>query len=278
MKKLKRMQKKILNKYDKNKNKFISINEYLDVEVSKGPLEKEGDIEYNYQKWDNFYNFFVLLKLKKITAFKILCVPKFVLKYNKYVQRTSVMIDLYLGKYYLPESMINEISRCKKENIRIVYFSFVIKVSKSYFTHANVIIIDLKKKTIERFEPYGYSKWYDSKFVDKIFIKKILKFLELDNFKYLAPEIISNKVGIQKKGDSFCGMCITISMMYLLMRVLNVDVKQKEIVKYFLKFSKPTLQKKILKFAKYVERTLKKNSSLVKHMDFKLYNNMIDDI
>ena len=47
----------------------------------------------------------------------------------------------------------------------------------------NIVIIDLKKKTLERYEPYGGVKFYNQKKIDKFFKNKIIPFLKLSNFK-----------------------------------------------------------------------------------------------
>ena len=75
---------------------------------------------------------------------------------------------------------------------------------------------------------------------------------------------LSPKVGIQINSDSYCGMCVTISMMYLHMRILNPDIEPKKIVQHFLKQSSNEVKKIILKYAKHIQKTLIKNKLKVK--------------
>jgi len=271
-KKYKKLKVEILDKYDKNKDKFITINEYLAEEVSKGPRESAGDINYHFQNYINIYNFFTLLIINKIKAFEIMCIPQFEVMYGrKYIERTATLFDMYSKKHYFPKSMIYAIKDCIYNGIRLIYFTLIIKSTRSWFTHSNIVIIDTKKKTLERFEPYGCQSYYDGNIVDKFFKSFVLNFLELNNYTYLKPENISQKIGIQSKIEDG-SLCITISAMYLHMRVLNVNIKQKKIVDYFLKMSKNKLKNTILRFAKYIEKTLKKNPELVKKMNYTLYN------
>ena len=200
-----------------------------------------------------------------------MCIPQFEIIYNEnYIERTTAMIDLYDKKYYFPNSMIEAIKECRRSNIRLIYFTLIIRASKSYLTHANTIIIDLKKETLERFEPYGCIIKFDN-IIDDFFKKFVLRHLELYSFKYLKPTNLSKKIGIQIKADAYEGMCVTISAMYLQMRVLNVNIKQNKIIEYFTKMSSSKLKNHILRFAKYIERTLKNNEDIVNSMNYYLF-------
>ena len=148
-----------------------------------------------------------------------------------------------------------------KQNVRLVFFTFILFGSSDYFTHANMIIIDLYEKTVERFDPHGSRTCFDdlsikkSKYIDQkittLFQKKILKLIGLSKFNFLPPSLISPLYGIQTKdSDSHGGMCVTISMMYLHMRILNPDKHQNKIVKYFINMGRKKLKKVILKYAK----------------------------
>ena len=94
--------------------------------------------------------------------------------------------------------------------------------------YANIVLIDLKNKTFGRFEPQGSSsdRIADNKLINqKInskFQNKVMKDLGLKKYSYISPNKISPELGIQAVGDSFCGMCVTISMMYLQMRCQSV--------------------------------------------------------
>ena len=278
-KKFKKMKVDILKKYDKNNDNIVSIDEYLDIEISLGPKEKKGNINYHYQNYINIYNFFTILIMKKIKEFQIMCIPQFEIIYgNNYIERTTAMFDTYSKKYYFPSTMIEAIKECQISGIRLIYFTLIIKTSKSYFTHANMVIIDLKKKTLERFEPHGCATFYDNDMVNDFFETFALKYLKLHSFIYLKPTNISKKIGIQMKSDAYNGMCVTISAMYLHMRILNVNVKQYKIIDYFIKMSKKKLTKHILRFTKYIEKTLKKNEDFVNRLDYELYYNIFHEI
>lgn len=265
------MRAKILKKYDKNNDNFVEIDEYLAEEMSKGPEESRGNIDYHFQDYANVYNFFTILTLKNISAFKILCIPQFTLTIDdKYIVRTNAVVDLYDKRHFFPNTMKDSIKKCIDSEARLIYFNLQLKWSKEWCTHSNFVLIDTKRKTVERFEPHGCNSV--GKGVDKFFKNHGMEIIGLSNYKYLGPELLSPKIGIQRTADAFTGLCIPIGMMYFLMRIMNIDTKQKVIVEYFTKMGKEKLKKVILKFTKYIENTLKENSDLVNLLNHELYN------
>lgn len=278
-KKYKMMRSSSIKKYDRNKDGIISIDEYLAEEISKGPKAKEGEIHYHYQNLGNVFNYFTILTLKKVKPFRVMCIPNFAVKEGKYITRTAGIVDIVGKKYYFSDDMPNAINKCRKKDIRIIYFTFIIKFGKQKLTHVNVAIIDLFAKTLERYEPYGAYKLgktfkKDQKEVDSFFNDFVMGFLKIKDFKYISPLKMYKKIGIQTKADAYCGMCVTISMMYLQMRLMNLDKKQGKIIEHFTKKPKKKLREIILKFAKYVEDTLKDNADLVQELDYELYHKL----
>ena len=158
----------------------------------------------------------------------------------------------------------------KKKDVRFLFFSFILIDNKEEsFSHANIIVIDLFKKTLERFEPHGY---YNTVTMNNIIKNKLIKKIGLNDFEYLEPQKLSPYQGIQRKADAFCGMCVTITMMYLHMRILNPDIKQTKIVSYFLDQSKNELKTTILRYARFVELKLKR----FKNITFRLQDKILE--
>lgn len=263
---------------DKNNDGLVSLDEYLARETSKGSKAKSGGIDYDYQDFNNIYNYF-LITLKSVKKFKILCVPNFTIDFDDYVDRTALVYHVDRNEIIYGKNMKKAIKDCickkndkKCKNVRFIFFSLIISFSgnkSNHSTHSNMVLIDLKNKTFERFEPQGSStdkiaenKPINQKINSK-FQNKVMKDLGLKKYSYISPNKISPELGIQAVGDSFCGMCVTISMMYLQMRILNPDVPQKKLVKFIMERPKYKLKEMILKYAKHVEETLKKNKYYV---------------
>jgi hypothetical protein len=97
-------------------------------------------------------------------------------------------------------------------------------------------------------------------YVSKITNKKILKYLNLEDYEYISPEIFEPTIGIQAKIDIYEGMCFTYCIIYLQLRIMNPDLDRKLIIKYLMTKSKKEMIDIILKYAKYIENTLKANS------------------
>ena len=273
------MKKRKSKNKQKKEPKLVTLQKYLHNEISKGPRESIGKINYHYQDYENIYNYFMIL-ITELKDIKILCIPNVVLRYSNYVSRTAIGFNYQNNKIYLPKNVKVSIRKCqKKAKTRFIFFTFmVIPDDRSTLTHANMLIIDLKQKTVERFEPYGSTiggpdgKKIGYK-IDRRMPNVINDLLGLKKFKYIPPNKLSPKLGVQSKADAHNGMCITISMMYLHLRILNPDIKSNKLVKYLLKMSKSKLKKMILQYAKKVETVLKKHSDFV----LELTDNMFED-
>ncbi len=134
--------------------------------------------------------------------------------------------------------------------VRFIFFKLTLVISDSG-THANIIIFDKKRGTLERFEPYGVIPYLDSDDLDKIIKEKIGGFLE-DYLKkkkkkliYYSPrdlmgdvsfQIISNDTDmeVKKLGDP-TGYCLAWTFWYLEMRIQNSSIDPKELIKFSLK-------------------------------------------
>lgn len=261
----KNFKKKLILKYKKGLSRtsttgkildsFVSIDDFLSVEMSKGPNESPGNINYFYQDYCNVFNFFNIL-YNHYHFNEILCIPNFVIKYKEYIDSTAIVYFRDVDELIIPYKLISKIKKCMYSNKRFIYFMLVID-SKSgrQLSHANVIVIDLYKKTLERFEPYGIIKDKLQESINNAIETRLLNILEIDNFKYLAPFDISPNLGPQAKADAYGGMCVTFSMLYLQLRLMNPDIIQKQLINYLV--NKKDLRKLVLRYAKFIETTLK---------------------
>jgi len=254
---------KYKNNLSRNSNQkildsFISIDDFLAVEMSKGPDEPAGNIFYFYQSIRNIFNFFTIL-INHYKFDEILCIPKIVIKWKKYIDMVYVVFIFDDDELIIPKKFKKKIKQCIETDIRFIYFTFTISYSDSELTHVNMIIIDLYKNTIERFEPYGFINEYEEKKINDVIKNRLLGILELEDFKYLNPLDISPKIGPQKKIDAYNGMCVTYTMLYLQLRLMNPDIIQKQLVNYLVKMNKKNLINLVLRYAKFIELTLKNN-------------------
>jgi hypothetical protein len=249
--------KKLRKIYDKNKDAFISIDEFIDKETeSLGPASKPGKINYHYQDPENIINFFLKLMSTEPDV-NIVCIPKMYISDDEL--RSTILIHIRNLLIIFPERLKYFVSQCKKKSIRFIGITLIIYKSKeAKSSHVNVIIIDTKKHTMERFEPFG-SKTFTKTENTTInnMLSDLIKYQVGDEYTYVPPSKISPFKGVQSKADAFCGMCVTWALMYLHLRLLNPDTNPKQIVKNMKKGKPEQLRNKIKKYARYIERVLK---------------------
>ena len=130
-----------------------------DVPISKksslGSMETLGEIHYHYQKYDNIFNFFDILMKKNDDIKKVLCIPDVGRKWMRSFLKVNLnKDDLDTSELMMknvkpvdPEVSIDlfnqMIKKCKK---RIIAVTVQLIVEGKPGTHANMLIIDSKKK------------------------------------------------------------------------------------------------------------------------------------
>ena len=245
-----------------------------DVPISKtsstGTMATLGDIGFHYQKYDNIFKFFNTLIKKDKNIKKNLCIPgdinrKWIRPFLKVILtsenlKTSVLMEKNVKPVDQGVSVdfINDmIKKCQK---RFIAISVKLIVYNKPGSHANMIIIDTKRKTVELFEPHGKRSddtTMDSlegayKISDKLLKKYFSKYFT--EYKYISPQEYLPTYGLQAKIDAYSGLCVTWSTMYLHYRVLNPEVNFKKIIKHM----KNKIDRDfILKYDKYIEDTVK---------------------
>jgi len=144
-------------------------------------------------------------------------------------------------KLYLATNFYDNFSRClSNKNKSFIIIPIGIELKNG--SHANYLIYNIKKKEVERFEPYGsqspYKFDYNPKLLDDILEKK---FKEIDpSITYFAPKDFMPKVGFQffdsfetrstKIGDPG-GFCALWAIWYTDMRLTYNDINRSSLVK-----------------------------------------------
>lgn len=116
--------------------------------------------------------------------------------------------------------------------------------------HANVLIIDTHTQTMDRFEPAGKIKdTYDSK------VASLLR-SRLPGYRYVSyAEYLP---GVQRLStDSYDGMCVTFSLIYVLYRLLNPDLSPHRIRRHLANMPAARLKDTSLRLNRYVADTLR---------------------
>lgn len=169
----------------------------------------------------------------------------------------EVVINNMIGRpNILPPNFKNTIKSCKTNffiiPVTIVEKHEVINGIRYRVGHQNIVIINKKMKTVERFEPNGVFPKFD--FVDAIFKKEFAKQL-----KYIPPLQYCPTLGpqtLQKQLDKG-GFCVTWSTLYMHLRLRNPDIDAETIVDYLTSFSPEELLDIIQKYQYLIETTVK---------------------
>jgi len=165
-----------------------------------------------------------------------------------------------------PNELKNNPDYCK--NKRFIVYQMGISLPRSKGTissHANLVIVDEKMKTIERFEPNGTlaENMYPGEMVDE-FMNKLAKEV-LGGYKYIPPVSFCPSLGPQaieqigKESQIGGGFCMTWSTMYSYLRIKYPGKTAEDIIKFML-FKEPGVLytpeeqvNKIKKFQNYIE-------------------------
>ncbi len=129
--------------------------------------------------------------------------------------------------------------------------------------HANVLIFDTVLKTVDRYDPhgsqcgYGACPAYNQDKIDAILVKEFKKILP--DYKFVDFSVTCPNVGPQIKAEIFdrTGYCVTWSLMFTVLRILNPGKSSDAINKQLLEGTKAEIFSKMLKFAKFYSDVLK---------------------
>jgi len=99
---------------------------------------------------------------------------------------------------------------------------------KGVYGHFNMLLINKKKREIEHFEPNGEVD------INQKFSQDLIKFLDkyLFGYKYINPLEYCPVEGVNCKKFLLCpsdsGFCVTISQIYVFLRILNPEYRREE--------------------------------------------------
>lgn len=144
-------------------------------------------------------------------------------------------------KYWIHKNLNNLINATRREktyDFAFVYLSLSVNNSG---LHANIVIYDFNRMTIERFDPYGDTVYFDKQ-LDEILEEELTW---NTGFKYLKPsdympvsgfQTISDELNpLNQKSGDFGGFCLAWCTWYLEHRIKNIKVDQKDLVKKLIK-------------------------------------------
>lgn len=248
----------------KRKDKTIKKSKIVDPEFSskihKGTAATAGNIGYHYQKYSNIMEYLEIFASKENKSIHMF-------KGGIFANLLNINLNTMSIKPYTlsQKKFTSEITKGKKKRFCPIVLSVDMTDNGEYDSHANIIVLDNKKKTIELFEPHGTRT--DSSELGDITAayNKKLRMLK-KYFKDILPDYkFENVVDYVKKTafqilydpDEHTGYCVTWATLYAEYRILNPDVTSEHLAKYI---DKKITTKLLLKYSAKVENTLKLNT------------------
>ena len=201
----------------------------------------------------------------------------------------------------LPPNLKDTILKCEHADKFMVVSDLTLLDTEDFrrTSHSNVIIFDIRRKTIERFDPHGGNYYsnvglaYDPENLktnrkdfkfgkvekqkikirsDALFNQEIIDRILNTEFKKILPEytfygtnITTPYLGPQVKVDEFDGLCVTWSCMYMILRLLNPDLSPADVTVKMIDGTPQQLRNRILRFQKFIIRTLQKTKKDLKN-------------
>ena len=133
--------------------------------------------------------------------------------------------------------------------------SYSDKLGRKDFKFGNLLPThpDFKNKSQAYYNQFEIDKALSTKF------KNILP-----NYRYYGTNDTTPYLGPQIKADEFAGLCVTWSCMYMVLRLLNPDLAPAEVTIKMIDGTPKQLKNRILRFQKFMIRTLSKEQKSVK--------------
>ena len=205
-----------------------------------------------------------------------------------------------------PPNLSQLLLKCENDNKYMVVCDLTLLLTDDFMqtSHANVLVFDTRRKTVERFDPHGGNEYADVKLaydsdsvksfgrkdfmygknnysknkfginkkkskalfnqflIDKELSNKFKK--ELPNYTYYGTNDTTPYLGPQIKADEYAGLCVTWSCMYMVLRLLNPDLEPADITIKMIDGTPKELRNRILRFQKFIIRTLSKEKKVIK--------------
>lgn len=134
-------------------------------------------------------------------------------------------------KYKLKETCLKN----KKRFIVIILSIYGRDLDNNTWAHTNALIFDNKLKTLERFEPYGDTPFYDIIIVDSLIQQKLKPFLKFKRYYHPLDFCPTKNVQAQlqklKKGVDPGGYCTMWCIWYIDMRLIHPNIDREKLIK-----------------------------------------------
>lgn len=152
---------------------------------------------------------------------------------------SRIFINSYIiwssnGDNYVSDDLIDGIKETEKKYNKTMIIVIKLSIISKNSTHSNIILIDVNRKIIERFDPYGPVDPSQVPQLD-IFLESL--FSKLSDYTYKCPKKIINQIifqSIEDDNDNNItdpkGFCSSWCFWYLETRYINYDYDPKKVI------------------------------------------------
>jgi len=150
---------------------------------------------------------------------------------------------------HTPPSLHRVLADCASKGTRFAVCNIGLYLTRTFENgHSNALLMDLKNKVIERFEP-DHRRQRCCPLDDAL--KRSFGHI-LPDWSYFGSRAAFGVVrdGPQQRVDAYRGMCVTYSLWYILMRALNPDKPASSVYEYFARLASSTLRSQLMKLNK----------------------------
>lgn len=189
------------------------------------------------------------------------CIPRIGVKFIPETAIMSIQVEIDKSGVEvdrsLPPEIYQQIGECRSP-IFIIPVSITIFIDDEYYSaHANMLIFDIEKRTIERFEPHGEFIIEGIDVVDnelRSFASEIgyryiptLDFCPINGPQY--AEVYMRERGIQPPTGGFCA---AFSLLYMHLRILHPDLSREHIINLIMEGGYERTYERILRYARLI--------------------------
>ncbi len=172
---------------------------------------------------------------------------------------TDFTRQMYKGVKQKVSDMRGLIDHCVNDQI-LIYLELLVESEKS--SHANILYIDKKEKTVERFEPNGSIHRFDGNNQINNYLSQLSTF---KGFRFIPTLEFCPYVGPQRKqAKQLCvggGLCMVYATLYAHLRIIAPQLSRSQIVDAISSGSGSDVLARMLRYLYFVGRTVPHHKS-----------------
>lgn len=135
----------------------------------------------------------------------------------------------------------------KRQEGRYPYIIFDVSLSRrGGWGHANILLLDTRRKTMEFFEPHGWAPWHD------LVYQKLMRLFP--GYHIWSPALLCPQMrGPQSHSSLDEGWCMTWSVLYVVYRILNPAIPPEDIATWMGRGSGEQIRDRMYKILGYID-------------------------